>query len=91
VNECGCEDCTICLSAPACVDCGTAMGDGVADEAFHRDGRVLLIRHIPAIVCGQCGTFYLDAGTIRLVEAQLERFLGRKRACDIEEFEEEHA
>ncbi|HNB46627.1 MAG: type II toxin-antitoxin system MqsA family antitoxin [Rhodocyclaceae bacterium] len=52
---------------------GTEVRDEVVDEVFHVDGRYVLVEHIPATVCAQCGemTFTRDA-----VEAVRQRVHG---------------
>ncbi len=53
-----------------CVICRQGQtGDGVTTLTFVRDGTTLVIKNVPARVCGNCGEAYVDeAITTRLLK-----------------------
>jgi YgiT-type zinc finger domain-containing protein len=42
-----------------CAVCGGSLADGIATLPFVRDERVVVVRGVPAEICGDCGEAYL--------------------------------
>jgi uncharacterized OB-fold protein len=64
------------------------MTAGSVDDAWHRDGRVLLIRHIPTTLCPQCGYYFFTVETACRLAGQFEVFVNGGAPCGVEDFED---
>lgn len=55
-----------------CVNCETgSLAPGTAPMTDDRDDVLVVLRHVPANVCGQCGEVYFDGEVVELAHAQM--------------------
>jgi HTH-type transcriptional regulator / antitoxin MqsA len=64
---------------------GRAFRQEEVEEVFHIDGRYVLVEHIPATVCVQCGEKTFDAATAEDIRKMLSegRHASRKVEMDV--------
>lgn len=70
--------CSVCKS-------GTTKS-GTTTYVADRDGRVAIIRDVPAEICQQCGEQYFDAGTAQALYDLAERILAHGSEVEITKF-----
>jgi len=56
-----------------CPLCGGEMHDGTTTTPFFTNDRVIVIKDVPAEVCGDCGEAYMKSSVVDRVEALLDR------------------
>jgi YgiT-type zinc finger domain-containing protein len=56
-----------------CALCGGRLATGVASVPFVRSERVIVVRAVPAQICGSCREPYFDGPTLDRVLALVER------------------
>jgi len=56
------------------------------EDVFHVDGRYVLVEHIPATVCAQCGEMTFDAATAEGIRKMLHEGRHASRKVDMEVF-----
>jgi YgiT-type zinc finger domain-containing protein len=64
-------------------------GETAPDEAtvtLERDGRTLVIRKVPARVCGNCGEEYVDEDTTRRLLEPAEKDVREGVAVDVRDY-----
>ena len=61
-----------------CVTCGGELRPGTTTLELWRDGELIVIRDVPADVCGQCKESYIAAST----SADIDLLLARKGEPD---------
>jgi YgiT-type zinc finger domain-containing protein len=64
-------------------------GETAPDEAtvtLERDGRTLVIRKVPARVCGNCGEEYVDEDTTRRLLEPAEKNVREGVAVDVRDY-----
>ena len=64
----------------SCAFCGGDIQEKIVTVVKEHDGDVLIIEHVPAGVCTQCGEKEYEAG----VAAKLERILKERKAVQKE-------
>lgn len=57
----------------SCAMCRGSLGPGKTTHSFVRGTRVLVIRDIPAEICGDCGEAYLSDETVDRLQEQIAR------------------
>lgn len=55
-----------------CVRCAGETESGTTIVAVERGDSTIVIKHVPAHVCADCGEDYLDEATMREVEREVE-------------------
>ncbi len=56
-----------------CPLCGGRMSDGMTAAPFFINDRVIVIKNVPAEVCGDCGEAYMKSRVVDRIEALLDR------------------
>ena len=56
-----------------CPLCGGGMHDGTTAAPFFINDRVIVIKDVPAEVCGDCGEAYMKSSVVDRVETLLDR------------------
>jgi len=56
-----------------CPLCGGKMSDGTTAAPFFIDERVIVIKDVPAEVCGDCGEAYMKSIVVGRIESLLDR------------------
>ncbi|NOY39203.1 MAG: type II toxin-antitoxin system MqsA family antitoxin [Nitrospirae bacterium] len=56
-----------------CPLCGGRMSDGMTVAPFFINDRVIVIKDVPAEVCGDCGEAYMKSRVVDRIEALLDR------------------
>lgn len=70
-----------------CNACGNGTTKpGRSTYVVDRDGRVAVIRDVPADICDQCGEVYFDAETAQALYDQAERILAHGSEVEITRF-----
>jgi HTH-type transcriptional regulator/antitoxin MqsA len=70
-----------------CEVCGGLQArEEVVDEVFHIDGRYVLVEHIPAMVCAQCGERTFSRESAEGVRRMLHGTAKPKRSESMEVF-----
>lgn len=59
---------------------------GRTSYVVDRNGRVAVIRDVPAEICGQCGETYFDEKTAQALYDQAERILAHGSEVEITKF-----
>jgi len=67
--------CSICRSGDT--------SPGKATVTLQRGGTVVIIKEVPADVCGNCGEYYLSSGIAAGVYAQVDAAAARKAEVEI--------
>ena len=56
-----------------CPLCGGKMSDGLTNIPLLMDERIVVIKEVPAEVCGDCGEAYLKSSVAAKVESLLDK------------------
>lgn len=56
-----------------CPLCGGEMSDGVTATPFFIGEKVIVIKDVPAEVCGDCGEAYMKSSVVGKIESLLAR------------------
>ena len=56
-----------------CPLCGGGMSDGMTATPFFIDDRIIVIKDVPAEVCGDCGEAYMKSSVVDGIELLLDR------------------
>lgn len=55
-----------------CVMCKGDLTEGTISYSADHNSQFLLIRKVPALICSQCGEFFLDDETLARIEQVIE-------------------
>ena len=70
-----------------CASCKTGdMAPGTTTATLQRGDSVVVIKDVPADVCGQCGEYYLDDSTTAIVMAMAEEAVAHHAEVEILRF-----
>ncbi len=56
-----------------CPLCGGGISDGTTATPFFIDERIIVVKDVPAEVCGDCGEAYMKSSVVDRVESLLDR------------------
>ena len=70
-----------------CPICGGAKAPGVTTYTVDLGSGVIVVRDVPAMVCGQCGEEWIAAQTARTLESLVEAARRSKRQVEVVTFE----
>lgn len=56
-----------------CPLCGGGMSDGITATPFFIGKKIIVIKDVPAEVCGDCGEAYMKSSVVDRVESLLDR------------------
>ena len=66
-----------------CPLCGAGVRHGETTFAVDVQTGVVVVRHVPAYVCGQCGESWLEDDTARRLEKVVQDARARKGEVDV--------
>ena len=56
-----------------CPLCGGGMSDGITATPFLIGKKVIVIKDVPAEICGDCGEAYMKSSVVERVESMLDK------------------
>ncbi|MBP6217890.1 MAG: type II toxin-antitoxin system MqsA family antitoxin [Oligoflexales bacterium] len=60
-----------------CPACKSKMAEGFTELVFRRDRCVIVIEHVPALVCSQCGEASMESPTAQQAYMMAEQEINR--------------
>ncbi len=61
-----------------CIICKSKLAKSRINHILDNMGRIVIIKNVPANVCGQCGEYYVDNDTAMRLEAIAQELLNNK-------------
>ena len=61
-----------------CIMCKSKLAKSRVNHILDNMGRIVIIKNVPANVCGQCGEYFLDNDTAMRLEEIIREFLNNK-------------
>ncbi|MBC7076588.1 MAG: type II toxin-antitoxin system MqsA family antitoxin [Syntrophomonadaceae bacterium] len=61
-----------------CVMCKSKLAKSSVNHIVDYNGRIIIIKNVPANVCGQCGEYYIDNDTAMRLEEVVSDLLNNK-------------
>ncbi len=61
-----------------CIMCKSELSKGLINHIVDSGGRIVIIKNVPADVCGQCGEYYIDNETAMKLEEIVSDLLNNK-------------
>ena len=61
-----------------CIICKSKLAKSMINHILDNMGRIVIIKNVPANVCGQCGEYYVDNDTAMRLEAIAQELLNNK-------------
>ncbi|HHV15321.1 MAG TPA: type II toxin-antitoxin system MqsA family antitoxin [Gelria sp.] len=61
-----------------CIMCKSKLDKSRVNHIVDKMGRIVIIKNVPANVCGQCGEYYVDNDTAMRLEEIIQELLTNK-------------
>lgn len=71
-----------------CVLCKSQLTHGEINHIVDSGGQIVIIKNVPAMVCHQCGEYYLDYETAIKIEKIVDELLKNKTEITIANYAE---
>ncbi|WP_295429965.1 type II toxin-antitoxin system MqsA family antitoxin [uncultured Thiodictyon sp.] len=76
---------------PVCPMCGGTRTQGLTTFTADLGFGVVVVRHVPALVCDQCGENWLDNGVAETLESAVAQARSKHSIVDVTEWQDRAA